>query len=387
MTEQYGAPVRRFQLAAGVPGWLVTGYAEARTVLSDPRVRKDSGHVADLFDQREKPGLASFYRQQSMDHLLNSDPPRHTRLRRLVTRAFSTGRVEGMRAAVTELSDTLLDRLDGRTEVDLIAAYAVPLPTGVICELLGVPPEDHSEFRKWTSLFVSTATVDEVRDASVAMDAYMRTLIKRKREQPDDRLISSLIEASADGERLTEDEAATMAVTLLTAGHETTVNLIGNGTLALLTHPEQFAALRADRSLLPAAIDEFMRYDGPVNQATVRFTTAPMELGGVRIPADEFLVVNLDAANHDPREFPDPDALDFHRGVNRHVAFGHGLHFCLGAQLARLEGDIAFTGLLDRFADLELAVRPDDLEWNSSTIFRGLRRLPVRLHRAAAGPG
>ncbi|GAB3898737.1 cytochrome P450 [Kibdelosporangium lantanae] len=339
--------VRRIQLAPGVGAWLVTGYAEARAAMADPRVGKDSTRLAEVFTERGAPGYARIYRQPGMANMLYTDPPAHSRLRGLVQRAFTLRRVEQLRPTVTAMADRLLDTIAGQAEVDLLAEFAVPLPTVVICALLGVPPEDQSEFRAWTNVFVSTAPIDEVRRASAEMNAYMRELVARKRAEPADDLISALV--VDDGDQLTEQELVAMADLLLTAGHETTVNLIGNGTLALLTHPDQLAALRADRGLLRAAIEELLRFDGPVSQATVRYTREPLPLGEVTIPANEIVLVNIDGANHDPRHYPDPDRLDITRPPAGHLGFGHGVHFCLGAQLARMEAEVAFTGLLDRF--------------------------------------
>jgi cytochrome P450 len=212
----------------------------------------------------------------------------------------------------------------------------------------------------------------------MAMSGYLRALIEAKRTSPADDLLSALIHPE-DGEELTEAELTSMAFLLLVAGHETTVNLIANGTLALLTNPDQLAALRAEPALLPGAVEEFLRYESPVNHTTLRYTTAPVEVGGTTIPADEFVVVSLGSANHDESRFPSPDTLDVTRPATGHLAFGHGVHFCVGAPLARLEGQIAIGRLIERFPEMALAVEVSDLTWRGSSLLRGLTSLPIRM--------
>jgi len=275
----------------------------------------------------------------------------------------------------------LLDSIDP-TEltdpVDLIRAYAFPLPIVVICELLGVPPEDQAIFHEWA---LGTAGRQGPRGGvgkSVRrIRGYLKELIHKKRADLADDLLSDLIRATDHGEHLTEDEAAAMAFIILFAGFETTVNVIGNGTLALLRHPEQLAALLADPGLLDGAVEELLRYDGPVEFATWRFTTEPVAVGGCVIPAGEPVLVVLAAADRDPSRFTDPDVLDLKRSEGASLALGHGIHFCLGAPLARLEGRIAFERLFARFPDLALAAEPESLRWHAGLIMRGLHDLPV----------
>jgi cytochrome P450 len=237
-----------------------------------------------------------------------------------------------------------------------------------------------NDFRQWSNLLLSGGATDDVRNAAKSMYQALVDLVAAKRAEPGEDMLSALVQArDADDDMLSERELVAMAFLLLVAGHETTVNLVGNGVLALINNPEQQAELRADRSLLPGAIEEFLRYQGPLNHATLRFTTEPVEIGGVPVPEGEFVVVSLASANRDQRRFADPEELDIHRDTSGHLAFGHGIHYCLGAPLARLEAEIAFTGLLDRFGTIELGVPADELRWRPGNLIRGLERLPVRL--------
>ncbi|MBI0298772.1 cytochrome P450 [Streptomyces sp. PRKS01-29] len=370
--------VHPLEMANGTRLWLVTGYAPVRQALSDPRFAKDSWQIMRILRDRRIQAHQEIFSQALSHHMLNTDPPEHHRLRHMVNKSFTQRRVQRLRPRIEQITDQLLDGVRGQDRVDLIETLAFPLPITVMCELLGVPEEDRRTFRAWTNAFVLSVEPEVFRDASVSMDAYIRELVAAKRGAPGDDMISAL--ATEDSESaLDDEEIAAMAVLLLAAGHETTVNLIGNGALALVTHPDQFAALRADRSLLPGAIEEFLRYESPVNQATLRFTKEPVEIGGVLIPEDEFVMVNVDSANHDPERFPQPGRLDLKRDARGHVSFGHGIHFCLGAPLARLEAEVVFTKLLDRFETIELAAPVAQLEWRSSTLMRGLESLPLRM--------
>ena len=373
--------IRQIAMTSGFRPWLVTGYAEARAALADQRLAKDSRRVAELLDRHSLHGSDSMFGQSLSHHMLNTDPPEHSRLRKLVNKAFTPRAVERLRPRVEDICADLLAAMAGQQELDLLEAFAVPLPIRMICELLGVPEPDREVFRGWSNTLVSALPADVLAEAAGGMSDYLQGLVRAKRADPDDDMLSALAAVREGGDRLTADELVSMAFLLLAAGHETTVNLIGNGMLALLTHPDQLGALRADRSRLPDAIEEFLRYDGPVNQATLRFTAEPVEIGGARIPAGEFVMVSIDSANHDGTRYCEPDALDIGRDAAGHLAFGHGIHYCLGAPLARLEAEIAFTGLLDSFDRIELAVPAEELEWRCSVVMRGLERLPVRLGR------
>jgi cytochrome P450 len=380
------SPVCEILMPRGLKVWLVSRYADARDALADPALHKDMRQAHDLFERhRTDQDTNDGFGQDLAAHMLNTDPPDHTRLRKLVATAFTMRRVELLRPRIEQITDDLLAGLATRDRVDLVDEFAFPLPVTVICELLGVPRDDRDEFREWSATLVSSYGRERVAEASRNMAAYLSALIADKRENPADDMLSALIQVrdSGDdgtgGDRLSEVELVSMAFLLLVAGHETTVNLIGNGVLALLRNPDQLRALRADPGLLAGAVEEFLRFESPVNLATFRYTVAPVRLGGVEIPAGEFVLVSLGAANRDSERFADADRLDVTRGAGGHLAFGHGIHFCLGAPLARLEGQVAIGRLLDRFPDLALAVDPDELRWRDSTLLRGLESLPLRL--------
>jgi cytochrome P450 len=286
-----------------------------------------------------------------------------------------------MRPRIEQLAADLADQMAaGPPEVDLLDSFAFPLPMTVICDLLGVPDDERTNFRRWSNTLLSDGPPADRTAAGIAMAQYLGALVADKRARPADDMLSAIVAVSEDADRLSADETVSMAFLLLVAGHETTVNLIGNGMLALLRHPERLAELRADPDLTPRAVEEFLRFDGPVDLATFRHTTEPVEIGGTVIPPGEVVLVALASANRDPDQYPAADELDLHRDAG-HLAFGYGLHHCLGAPLARLEGDVAFRTLLARFPDLALACEPDQLTWRSSILLRGLTRLPVRLGR------
>jgi cytochrome P450 len=368
-------PVSRVTMPGGHPVWVITRYAEARAALADPRLVKD---WRKLF-----PGSAAGPDDgfPALDtHMLSTDPPDHDRLRRLVSKAFTARRIEQLRPRVTEITASLLDDMPAGGQVDLLEAFAFPLPITVICELLGVPDADRDDFRTWTRAILSPGdTSHGPRAAATSMAGYFTALVADKRAHPADDLLSALIAARDEGDRLSERELLGMIFLLLVAGHETTVNLIGSGTLALLLSPGEMARLRADRSLLPGALEELLRYTSPVNHATFRFTAQPVEVGGTLIPAREPVLIAIGSANHDPGRYPAPDRLDVGRDAGGNLAFGHGIHYCLGAPLARMEGEIAFGGLLSRFPGMTLAVPPESLRWRPSTLIHGLETLPVRL--------
>ncbi|HZG07297.1 MAG TPA: cytochrome P450 [Streptomyces sp.] len=383
------APVYRTVLPSGVEAWLVTRYADAREVLADPRLSKNPVHHSEAAHDRGKVGIPGERSANLMTHLLNIDPPDHTRLRRLVSKAFTPRRVAAFAPRVQELADRLVDGFAERGHADLIHEFAFPLPIYAICDMLGVPAEDQDDFRDWAGMMIRHGGGPRggVGRAVKRMRAYLADLIHRKRGDLGDDLISGLIRASDHGEHLTENEAAAMAFILLFAGFETTVNLIGNGTYALLRHPEQRrlfqdALAAGDAELLRSAVEELLRYDGPVELATWRFATEPLTIGGQRVEAGDPVLVVLAAADRDPARFADPDRLDLTRRDNQHLGYGHGIHYCLGAPLARLEGRTALATLFGRLPDLRLAVEPSELRWRGGLIMRGLRELPVEFEPA-----
>jgi len=365
-------PVAQVIMPGGAPAWLITGYAQARAALTDPRLRK--------LPAGWRPDPDSLLASLDL-HMLNLDPPDHERLRKLVSKAFTARRVEELRPRITAITGALLDDMSTRREVDLLAAFAFPLPITVICELLGVPAADRDQFRAWSATIVADTVSPEAFQADAgAMVGYFQTLLAARRREPTGDLLSALITARDEEDRLSENELLSMAFLLLVAGHETTVNLIASGMLALLLNPGELARLRADPSLLGGALEELLRYVNPVNNATFRFTGEPVEIGGVPIGANEVVFVSLSGANRDPSRYAGPERLDLGRDSSGHLAFGHGIHYCLGAPLARLEAEIAFRGLLERFGSMTLAVPADELRWRPSTLIHGLESLPVRLH-------
>jgi cytochrome P450 len=352
--------------------WFVTRYDDVRAVLTDPRLAKDVHRWPGAPRTRpsEATGVAA--------HMLHSDPPEHTRQRRLVQKAF-TPRRAALRPRAQEITAGLLDELAaaGSDVIDLLDRYARPLPIAVICELLGVPAADQEWIRAAVAAYDDRAEHDRVERA---LAAYFTELIAAKRTEPGDDLVSALIlacDGAEDG--LTGTELVSTVYLLVMAGFDTTINLIASGILALLTHPEQAARLRQDPSLLPAAVEELLRFTNPVNHANDRFTTEDVRIGGVVIPAGEWVLPAICSADRDPAQFPDPDRLDLGRDTSGHVAFGHGVHHCLGAPLARMEAEVALGALLARFPDVALAVPPEELRWRPVSLMNGLESLPVRL--------
>ncbi|MFG2913216.1 cytochrome P450 [Kitasatospora sp. NPDC048298] len=392
------APVHRTTLPSGVEAWLVTRYADARQALADSRLSKNPAHHSEQAHRTGRVGIPGERQADLMTHLLNIDPPDHTRLRRLVSKAFTPRRVAEFEPRVQQLTDRLIDGFAQRGSADLIHEFAFPLPIYAICDMLGVPAEDQDDFRDWAGMMLRHTKPGQgggqrggVGRAVKRMRAYLLELIHRKRADLGDDLISGLIRASDHGEHLTENEAAAMAFILLFAGFETTVNLIGNGTYALLRNPEQRRLLqesvaRGESALLETGIEELLRYDGPVELATWRFATRPLTIGGVDIPVGDPVLVVLAAADRDPARFAAENTLDLARADNPHLGFGHGIHYCIGAPLARLEGRAALASLLSRLPDLRLAESPDALRWRGGLIMRGLRELPVEFSPEGRSP-
>ena len=367
-------PVRRLDMPDGARVWLVSRYEDARQALGDPRLSK----------KMQRGSLPGSSGSPIGHHMLNADPPDHTRLRRLVSAGFTARRVDRLEPRIATITDELLDDMAGRTEVDLVDAFAFPLPIQVICELLGIPVADRDSFRSWSNTLVSggliadPARVEQVRAAVGQLVAYIVELLADKRSRPGDDLLSALLDGREDTDRLTEEELVSMVFLMLVAGHETTVNLIANGVYLLLTHPDQREQVQADPTLLAGAVEEFLRYESPVQTSTFRVTTEPVSYGGTEIPAGEPVLISLLSANRDEKVFTDADRLDVARREAGHIAFGHGVHFCLGAALARLEGRIAIGALLRRYPTLRLAVPVEELQWRPGMLIRGLAQLPVR---------
>ncbi|MEV6181217.1 cytochrome P450 [Streptomyces sp. NPDC052015] len=376
-------PVRRAVIAGGLDAWLVTRYEDGLAALSDPRLSSD---VRDASDPRLMEQLPETERESMMSNMLRSDPPDHTRLRRLVSKAFTARRVAELRPRIQEITDRLLDAVVPTGRAELVADFALPLPVTVISELLGVPVDDRYEFQRWTDDMLTRG--EKMPDPAVVneawqhMRAYLAELLETKRVRPGGDLLSALIIARDEEQRLSEDELIAMMFLLLVAGYITTVSLIGGGIAALLAHPRQLELLRNDPELLPGAIEEFLRYDGPVSPGIARFAREDVEIAGVAIPRGATVLIASAIADRDPARFTDPDRLDITRRDNPHLAFGHGIHYCLGAPLARLEGQIAIGTALQRLPGLALAVPPGELRWRPGAL-RGPMQLPVTFSAAA----
>lgn len=393
-------PVTRVDLPDDRVLWLVTHYGEAVEYLkdyerfaNDPFNALSEEEYAVLF-QGAAQQLTPAQQEMAMQtdevlsrQLLGVDPPDHSRLRRLVAIPFTPKYIEGLRPRIEAVATQLLDEIEtraasGRREIDLIDDFAYPLPLQVIAEMLGIPMTDREKFREWSHAAVSFTPADrldpEITAKMIEFIAYMRGLAAEKLANPGDDLISGLVIAEAEGDKLSENELIGMIFLLIVAGHETTVNLIGNGTLALFDNPDEYARLRSNPGLVKLAVEEMLRYYGPVEMNLVRWVRADTEFGGEAMKRGEQIVALLAAANRDEAQFPDAERFDIGREPNRHIAFGTGIHACLGATLARLEGQIAFAALLSRLPNLTLAIPRDEVKWRDGTFLRGLTRLPVK---------
>lgn len=366
-------PVHQVRFPDGQLSWLVTRYADAEAVLKDPRFIKD---FSKLF------GGSMDEMSVFAQNMLFSDPPDHKRLRGLAQKAFTPKMIEGMKPRIQEITDELLDGFEGKSNVKLIDEFAFPLPIIVICEILGVPSQDRDKFRTWSNSLIEGTSGEAGVSVYEHMNEFIQYLgewFQKVRQQPGDDLISRLIEAEEAGDRLTEKELYGLVSLLIIAGHETTVNLIGNTVLTLLKHPEQQHELCVQPELIGPAIEESLRLNGPVEFSTSRWAAEEIEFSGKTIHRGDLVIVALNAANHDPEQFDNPELFDIHREKSAHLAFGKGIHFCLGAPLARLEGHTAIDGLLKRFPAMALAVPENELEWRPGMIVRGVRELPVKL--------
>jgi cytochrome P450 PksS len=373
------APVYRVELPDRQIAWLVTRYDDVAATLKDPRLAKDPQNAQPIGRRRREKWVPGFARPAARN-MLDLDEPDHTRLRVLVQKAFTPRYVEQLSGRIQAICDQLLAAVQDATSFDLMAAYAQPLPVTIISEMLGVPPHHRAQFARWSNSMVAVSTTwDRLRIVPTVwfFFRYLRRLIAYRRVRPGDDLTSALIRVESEHDRLSADELLAMLVILLIAGHETTVNLIGSGTLALLEHPDQLDRLKQDPSLIKPAIEELLRYTSPVDIATERYAREDMVIAGQPILQGEQVLGVLGSANHDERKFSDPDGLDIARQPNEHLAFGQGRHYCLGAPLARLEGAIAISTLLRRVPDLHLAQPVTSLRWRKSVQLRGLSALPV----------
>lgn len=365
------APAYRITVA-NLKTWLVTRYDDVLMVLKDERFANDWSP--------KMPWVLRRFAAPLTRHMLNHDPPDHTRLRTLVHKAFTPRLVERLRERIQSMCDDLLNAAAPSGRIELVHGYALPLPLTIIAELLGISPGDRLRFHSWSRRSVAVSTgIDFLRAIPTMWLSmrHLRALFAERRAHPRDDLVTALVQAEEVGDKLSEDELLSMVILLLLAGYETTVNLIGSGTLALIQHPEQRDRLQQNPGLAESTLEELLRYCSPLEVASARITREEITIGSVTIPRGELVSAVLGSANHDESQFSDPDTLDITREPNKHLAFGMGAHFCLGAPLARLEAQIALTTLFCRFPNLRLAETPELLRWRKGLIFRGLEQLPV----------
>ncbi|MFI6875932.1 cytochrome P450 [Streptomyces sp. NPDC050400] len=366
----------------GREAFLITRHAEAKAALGDLRLSNDQKKQPPEVELPTYHGIPEDVRPYFANNMGSNDPPVHTRLRKLVAREFTARRVESMRARIEELAERLLDGFDGQDGTDLVERFAYPLPITVISELLGVEERYQGDFGRWSNEFlvIEADRVEQREQAARALVGFILDLIDRRRADPGSDLLSALITVhEEDQDRLSNDELASVVLILLIAGFETSVSLIAMATYLLLTHPEELAKVRRDPAVLPNAVDEALRFLGPA-EITTRGSLEDVEIGGVHIPAHSTVLIAGAAANRDPRKFPNPERFDVTRDTTGHLSFGHGIHFCVGGPLARMEGEIALRALLRRFPDLSLAIDPEQVSWRRSFL-RGIDSLPVRLGR------
>ena len=370
-------PVQQFLLPNGQFAWIVTTFKEASKVLSDSRFVTNSFAQTESFDAELAPHQKIISR-----NLLSVNPSDHRRLRRLIQKAFTKRMIEKLRGRIEDIANQLLDQVEDKGKMDLIEDFAFPLPIIVICEMLGVPIEDQDKFREWSNVIMEGFNNPQLsQDSEKVMKAfvgYLKELIAKRRKHLQSDLISDLLRVEENGDVLSEQELYALIFVLIIAGHETTVNLIGNGMLALLEHPQQKEKLMKSPELIHAAMEEILRYNGPAEVSNIRFATEDIKLGGKQIKQGEMVFVALASANRDSEQFIEPDSFDITREANNHIAFGKGVHFCLGAPLARLEGEIAINMLLRRMPAIQLCTDFDLLNWRAGIIIRGLKEMPVK---------
>lgn len=368
-------------LEFGTYPWVLTRYDDCVNLLKDERFTKD---------MLRRPGIENLDPNNPMlqasrtinRHMLTVDPPDHTRLRSLVHKAFTPKMIRELSGRVHQIATDLIDRVQRQGEMDFMHDFAVPLPITVIAELLGIPIADQERFRGWTQTIVvegtSRAGAERVSTAMLEFIMYFHQLFEERRANPGEDLITGLLQVEEAGDKLSSQELISMVFLLLVAGHETTVNLLGNGLLALLTHPDQMQKLKSHPELMESAIEEMLRFEGPIGLSTMRWALHDMEFYGETVKAGEMVVASLLAANRDPAVFENPHTFDITRQTNRHIAFGHGIHYCLGAPLARLEGAVAFELLLSRLPDIRLNIDVNDIQWNDTMLLHSMKSLPVR---------
>lgn len=372
-------PVKLPNIISKQRAWLITRYDDVLNALKDERFAKDRRHAMTPEQLKKLPWIPLMFKP--LEHtMLDLDSPDHTRLRALVHKAFTPRLIEQMRDQIQALTNELLERAEPNGGMDLIADFALPLPLTMIGRILGVPAQDNQKFHRWSKTVVSAGTNMNyfvLIPTIMRFMGYLKKLVKERRAHPKDDLVTALVQAKEGSDQLSDDEILAMIFLLLIAGHETTVNLIGSGTLALLEHPDQLAKLRSEPALIKTAIEELVRFVCPLEMATERYAREDITIAETTIPRGELVMAVIGSANRDANYFDNPDALDITRKNNKHLAFGHGVHFCLGASLARLEGQIAISTLIQRMPNLRLSSAPDQLRWRGTFVLRGLEALPV----------
>ncbi|MDI5968834.1 cytochrome P450 [Streptomyces sp. SL13] len=370
-------PVHRINIPPGAEAYAVLGNKVVEEAFGDPRLSKQVENLPAQY--RDKATASSLL---VVGNLGFADPPKHSRLKKPISKAFLPGTVARLRPRIQDIVDDLIDAFPESGEFDLLSAFALPLPLIAICEYLGIPVEDRPLFQEWSYVLSQDPlqhAESELKAASEEFADYFTKLVAERRNDLRDDLLSELIRAR-DEEVFSERELLSTILLLIIAGHKTVANMVGNGTTLLLLHPEQLATLRTTPELIPSAIEEILRYEGSAAWASLRVAAQDMRLGGVDIPKGSFVHLSLSGAGHDPEVYDDPERFDITRSPNRHLSFGHGAHFCIGAPLARLQGEIAFSTLLRRLPRFELAVPPEEIAWIAdSSLSRGLEALPVRL--------
>jgi cytochrome P450 PksS len=374
------SPVHPVMMPGKQRAWLITRYDDVVAALRDPRLGKDPLNAMSAEQKKKAPWIPPVFRPLTRN-MLDLDPPDHTRLRALVQKVFTPRLIEDLRPRIVTIANELLAAVATKRWMDVIRDFALPLPTIVIAEMLGVPVEDRTKFHRWSAGIVAAnwsrwSTIRAVPNV-IAFIRYIRKLTKARRRDPRNDLISALVAANEAGDRMSDDELLAMIFLLLIAGHETTVNLIGNGTLALLQNPNQRDRFRNEPALMKSAVEELLRYGSPLETTTERFAAEDVVMHGVTIPRGEMVFAAIASANRDERQFVNPDVLDLARDPNRHVSFGLGIHYCLGAPLARMEGQIAFEAMLREQPRIRLAFPDKPLRWRRGLVLRGLESLPV----------
>ncbi|MGE7632588.1 cytochrome P450 family protein [Bacillus paramycoides] len=359
--------------------WLITRYEDALPLLKDNRLKKDPANV---FSQNRMNMYLSLDNSDHLTtHMLNSDPPKHNRLRSLVQKAFTPKMITQLEGRIQEIADDLINDAQQKGTLNLVDDYAFPLPINVISEMLGIPKEDQAKFRIWShAVIASPVTPEEIKDTEKQLSefiTYLQYLVDVKRQDPQEDLVSALILAESDGHKLSAPELYSMIMLLIVAGHETTVNLITNTVLALLENPDQLQLLKENPKLIDSAIEEGLRYYSPVEITTARWAAEPFKIHDQTIQKGDMIIIALASANRDETVFENPEVFDITRENNRHIAFGHGSHFCLGAPLARLEAKIAISTLLKRMPGLQISGNREEIKWQGNYLMRSLEELPL----------